>query len=56
MMIPTQLKNSDATPPRGLKPLKVVSFWDGRLGHEKQTRGVLAALAKLMDIGETAAI
>jgi len=41
-----------ATHPDGAKPLQVVSFWDGRSGHEKQTRGVLAALAELTPIAE----
>ncbi|MDP2646167.1 MAG: ELM1/GtrOC1 family putative glycosyltransferase [Desulfobacterales bacterium] len=30
-----------------MKPLLIVAFLDGRPGHEKQTRGVLAALEKL---------
>jgi mitochondrial fission protein ELM1 len=30
-----------------LRPLKIVSFLDGRLGHEKQTKGVLQALSRL---------
>lgn len=48
----TRLKNSGAPPSDGSKPLQVVSFWDGRLGHEKQTRGVLAALSRLATIEE----
>lgn len=48
----SHLKNSSSNPPDGREPLQVVSFWDGRLGHEKQTRGVLAALAKLTAIEE----
>jgi mitochondrial fission protein ELM1 len=48
----TQSKNMDTNHPNGLEPLRVVSFWDGRLGHEKQTRGVLTALAKLTAIEE----
>lgn len=50
----SHLKNSSSNPSDGRKPLQVVSFWDGRLGHEKQTRGVLAALAKLTTIEEVA--
>jgi mitochondrial fission protein ELM1 len=30
-----------------MKPLTIVAYFDGRLGHEKQTRGVLQALAAL---------
>lgn len=30
-----------------MRPLKVISFHDGRLGHEKQTRGILEALSRL---------
>jgi len=37
----------------GRPPLRVVSFWDGRPGHEKQTRGILAALGDLTAIEET---
>ena len=51
-MSTAKLKNTYANDPDGLKPLQVVSFWDGRLGHEKQTRGVLAALARLTAIEE----
>jgi mitochondrial fission protein ELM1 len=29
------------------KPLNIAAFFDGRPGHEKQTRGVMTALAKL---------
>jgi hypothetical protein len=29
-----------------MTPLKVVAFFDGRLGHEKQTHGVVNALAR----------
>lgn len=36
-----------------IRPLQVVSFQDGRRGHEKQTRGVLDALARLTPITET---
>ena len=28
-----------------MKPLSIVAYFDGRLGHEKQTRGILQALA-----------
>jgi len=28
-----------------MEPLSIIAFFDGRLGHEKQTRGVLKALA-----------
>ena len=28
-----------------MDPLSIIAFFDGRLGHEKQTRGVLKALA-----------
>lgn len=31
-------------------PLTIVAFLDGRLGHEKQTRGVLQALGKLTPV------
>jgi len=51
-MRPMQSEPIYANRHNGLKPLQVVSFWDGRLGHEKQTRGVLAALAKLTAIEE----
>ncbi|MDF1591686.1 MAG: mitochondrial fission ELM1 family protein [Desulfobacterales bacterium] len=44
--------NIDTNYPDGLESLRVVSFWDGRLGHEKQTRGVLNALSKLTVIEE----
>jgi len=30
-----------------MSPLSVAAFMDGRLGHEKQTKGVLAAMAEL---------
>lgn len=30
-----------------LKPLDIVAFYDGRAGHEKQTRGILQALSGL---------
>lgn len=33
-----------------MKPLSVVAFLDGRPGHEKQTKGVLRALAELTPI------
>jgi len=33
-----------------LSPLEIVSFFDGRLGHEKQTRGVLDALGRLTPV------
>ena len=51
-MSTSHFKNSRLDHPNGLEPLRVVSFWDGRLGHEKQTRGVLAALAKLTAVAE----
>jgi mitochondrial fission protein ELM1 len=47
-----QSENIYANRHNGLKPLRIVSFWDGRLGHEKQTRGVLTALAKLTALEE----
>lgn len=31
-------------------PLEIVSFFDGRLGHEKQTRGILNALGRLTPV------
>ncbi len=30
-----------------MKPLSIVAYFDGRLGHEKQTRGILQALAEI---------
>jgi mitochondrial fission protein ELM1 len=30
-----------------MKPLSIVAYFDGRLGHEKQTRGILQALDEL---------
>ena len=30
-----------------MRPLQIVSFFDGRMGHEKQTKGVLQALSRL---------
>jgi hypothetical protein len=30
-----------------MKPLSIVAYFDGRLGHEKQTRGILQALADI---------
>jgi len=33
-----------------LSPLEIVSFFDGRLGHEKQTRGILNALGRLTPV------
>ncbi|KPJ99916.1 MAG: hypothetical protein AMJ60_03355 [Desulfobacterales bacterium SG8_35] len=30
-----------------MKPLSIVAYFDGRLGHEKQTRGILRALASI---------
>ena len=33
-----------------MKPLFIVAFLDGRPGHEKQTRGVLNALARMTPI------
>ncbi|MBI9084064.1 MAG: mitochondrial fission ELM1 family protein [Desulfobacterales bacterium] len=33
-----------------MKPLAIIAFFDGRPGHEKQTRGVLAALARLTSL------
>jgi len=46
------LKNCISNLPDGREPLKVVSFRDGRPGHEKQTSGILAALAELTPIVE----
>ncbi|MEW6674003.1 MAG: mitochondrial fission ELM1 family protein [Thermodesulfobacteriota bacterium] len=48
----SHLKRRHSNHPAGIKPLRVVSFWDGRPGHEKQTRGVLAALSELTSIEE----
>lgn len=36
-----------------LKPLAIIAYFDGRPGHEKQTRGVLAALARLTPLAVT---
>ena len=36
-----------------MSPLAVVAFLDGRLGHEKQTRGLIAALARLTPLTVT---
>ena len=36
-----------------MTPLAIVAFIDGRPGHEKQTKGVLAALARLTPIDVT---
>lgn len=33
-----------------MKPLSIVAFLDGRLGHEKQTKGVLKALSEMTPI------
>jgi len=33
-----------------MKPLSIVAFFDGRVGHEKQTRAILQALAELTGI------
>ena len=33
-----------------MKPLSVIAFMDGRAGHEKQTRGILTALAGMTPI------
>lgn len=33
-----------------MRPLEIVSFLDGRLGHEKQTKGVLQALGRLTPV------
>jgi len=52
MMSSRHFINNHPNRPNGLKPLRVVSFRDGRPGHEKQTRGVLTALAKLTAIEE----
>jgi len=36
-----------------VEPLSIVAFLDGRLGHEKQTRGVIQALAGLTPVAVT---
>lgn len=33
-----------------MKPLSIVAYFDGRLGHEKQTQGILDALAEMTPI------
>ncbi len=33
-----------------MRPLQIVSYMDGRLGHEKQTKGILQALSRLTPI------
>jgi hypothetical protein len=33
-----------------MKPLSIVAYFDGRAGHEKQTRAILQALADMTDI------
>lgn len=33
-----------------MKPLSIVAYYDGRLGHEKQTRGILNALSDMTPI------
>ncbi len=33
-----------------MKPLAIVAYFDGRLGHEKQTRGILQALSDMTPI------
>lgn len=33
-----------------MKPLSIIAYFDGRLGHEKQTRGILQALAGITAI------
>ena len=33
-----------------MRPLSIVAFLDGRLGHEKQTKGVLKALSEMTPI------
>lgn len=33
-----------------MKPLSIVAFFDGRVGHEKQTRAIMQALAELTGI------
>ena len=33
-----------------MKPLSIVAYFDGRLGHEKQTQGILNALADITPI------
>ncbi len=31
-------------------PLRIAAFWDGRQGHEKQTRGLIQALSRLAEV------
>ena len=33
-----------------MKPLNIAAYFDGRLGHEKQTRGILNALAQMTPV------